>query len=316
MWSRYSGCLIVAATLGFLGLGVSFGRAQGPSSRPVLSGPVIERAYRTRDGGYETRLESSDIPIPDLFRTEAPFVERNFRLDYLSTNNLQEPPADESQLFGEVSYSFTDRLGILVAAPYVIRDNVTDPDTSGFADMEAGVRYVLVGYENRDPFKLALGVNVLAPTGDANRELGEGQTFIEPEVLLFQRVADQTFFQAQFSLGIPTGGEDASTEFGWNLGLGYVYTDVAISQYFKFPTAVVELNGETLFGGVDADTTVLDVTPGLRWSIGSRAYGGVALSVPVTGPREFDTQFIFSLIYRYGPVDEEGIDATSSRAYF
>ena len=104
---------------------------------------------------------------------------------------------------------------------------------------------------------------------DAANGLGEGEAFIEPEVLVFQRLAERTFFQGQFSLGIPTGDNDTSTEFGWNLALGYVFTDVAISENFKFPTPIVELNGESAFGGIDAGTTVLDITAGLRWSIGS-----------------------------------------------
>lgn len=100
------------------------------------------------------------------------------------------------------------------------------------------------------------------------------------------------------------------------MGLGYVFTDVAASHYFKFPTAVFELNGGTALGGFEAGTTVLDVTSGLRWTIGSKAFGGVAVSVPVTESRDFEAQFIFSLIYRYGAPEEVGRDPTASRAYF
>ena len=303
-----------AASLAIAGMALiaSAGLAQGPSSRPVFSGPAIMMDY----GDGRVQSEETQIPIPDLFRTEAPFVERNVRLDYRGANNLQEPLADESRFFTEVSYSFTDRLGISFSAPLLIRDNFGAPDTSGFGDLEAGVRYVWVGYENEDPFKLAFGLNVVAPTGNVGQELGEGQTFIEPEVLLFRRVADRTFIQSQFSVGLPTGRSNLSSDFGWNFGVGHVYTDFAYSDYFKFPTAVIELNGATAVGGINAGATVVDVTPGLRWSIGSKTYGGVALSVPMTGPREFDAQLIFSLVYRYGPADQEGRDPTSSRAYF
>lgn len=290
----------------------SFAEAQGPSSRPIISGPSIMQSYR--DGSR--RSESTVVPIPDLFRTEAPFVERNFRIDYLGTNSLTEPVADQSEFAAELSYSFTERFGMIVGVPVLMRDNLDEPDASGFGDLNAGLRYVALGYENSDPFKLALGLNVLAPTGDAGRSLGEGQTFIEPEVLLFQKLGARTFVQGQFSLGIPTAGGDASKEFGWNLGMGHVFVDFTSSRWFKFPTPILELNGATGLGGEDAGTTVLDITPGLRWTIGSRAFGGVGMSVPLTGSREFDTQFIFSLIYRYGPAEESAPDPTSSRAYF
>lgn len=287
--------------------------AQGPSSRPVFSGPTITRFNLDRQA---LESEETKVPIPDMFRTEAPFVERNFRLDYRGTNNLQEPLADESQFFAEINYSFSERFGITFAAPLILRDNLVDPNTSGFGDVEAGMRYVMVGYENEDPFKLAVGVNVIGPTGNVGQELGEGQTFIEPQVLLFQKVAERTFVQSQFSLGVPTGRDNLSSDFGWNFGLGHVYMDFAYSDFFKFPTAIIELNGASAVGGINAGTTVIGVTPGLRWSIGSKMYGGVAMSVPVTGPREFDAQIIFSLVYRYGPSDEVGSDPTSSRAYF
>lgn len=300
---------LVASLLWILAPTVIYG--QGPSSRPILTGPTITRNY-----GSRTVSENTVIPIPDLFRTEAPFVERNYRIDYLGSNGLQEPVGDESQFASELTYSFTDRFGVVLAAPLTTRSNLDEPDASGFGDLTAGVRYVFIGYENEDPFKLALGLNVLTPTGDVNRNLGAGQTFLEPELLMFQKLGKQAFMQSQFGLGIPTRGDNTSTDFSWNLGMGYVFTEIAVSQLFKFPTAVVELNGATGLGGSDAGMTVVDFTPGLRWSIRSRAFGGVAMSVPLSSAKEFETQLILSLIYRYGPVDEERPDPTSSRAYF
>ena len=290
----------------------SLTHAQGPSSRPIVSGPSLRQFYE--DG--RTQDVRTVVPIPDMFRTEAPFVERNFRTDFLSSSGLQDPVADETQFASEISYSFTDRFGVILGAPVTMRDNLDEPDASGFGDLSAGMRYVFLGADNEARFKLATGLNIVAPTGEADRNLGEGQTFIEPEVLVFRKFGERTFAQSQFSLGIPTGGGDPSTEFGWNLGMGHVFADFARSQLFKFPTAVVELNGATGLGGEDAGRTVLDFTPGLRWSIGSRAFGGVGMSVPLTGAKEFETQFILSLIYRYGPADEAEPDPTSSRAYF
>ena len=102
-----------------------------------------------------------EAEIPDLFRMEAPFVERNFRLDYIFTNDLEEPEADESQFFGELSYSFTERLRVIVAAPYLLRDNQTTDDESGVGDLETGLRFVALGYDPTAQFKLALGFNVM-----------------------------------------------------------------------------------------------------------------------------------------------------------
>lgn len=256
-----------------------------------------------------------EIPVPDMFRMESPFVEGNVRFDYMFTNALAEPAADESQFFTQLSYAFTKRLGVLVAAPYLIRDNFEQPNTSGFSDLEAGVRYVAIGPNHRDPFKLALGLNVVAPTGSVVQELGDGVTVLEPELLMYQRLGRLDFLVTQIALDIPTvSGE--STGFGYNIGYGNVIDDASTSKLFQFPTAIFELNGATGVGGPEAGTTILDLTPGLRWFIGDRLIAGAAVSLPVTGPREFETQFIASLIYIYGVDSSSSQPSSSSRAYF
>lgn len=288
--------------------------AQGPSSRPIFSGPPIVQSY---GAGAERSMTSvaTVVPIPDMFRTEAPFVERNFRIDHVGSGGLHEPVGDETAFFSEISYSFTDRFGVILGAPLISRDNLSEPDATGFGDVNAGVRYVAIGAENEARFKLAWGLNVVAPTGDHDRNLGEGQTFIEPELLMFRKVGERSFVQSQFGLGLPAKGGGSTNEFVWNLGAGHVFTDFATGQLFKFPTTIVELNGLTGLNGEEAGT-VLDFTTGLRWSIASRAFGGIGYSIPLTPTKEFESQLILSLIYRYGPAEQQRPDPTSSRAYF
>lgn len=286
--------------------------AQGPTSRATLPGATVTRL---RDG----TITQEEVPVPDMFRTEGPFVERNVRFDYQFSNNLREPPADESLLFTEVSYNFTEQFGIVIAAPYVLRDDFTGTDVSGFGDLAVGARYVCVGSEQTDLFKLALALNVLSPTGNEQLELGEGQAVLEPELLTQFILTDRAFANLQLGLGIPT--ENArTTEFEYNMGFGYVFQEFDGPSYFSYPTLIAEVNGLTGVGGVDAGTTLVDLTAGLRWSIGDKTIAGLAASFPVTGPRDFETQFIFSLIYRYGVEPgvqvPRGIGAQSSRAYF
>lgn len=297
--------------------------SQGPSSRPSISGGRTTRVVRSYDRATDQYAYSEidteeEIPVPDLFRMEAPFVERNLRMDYLATNNIGGDPLDESQFFAELSYSFNERFGLVFAAPYLIRDDVLGPDPSGFGDLEVGARYVALGSESEDAFRLALGLNVLIPTGDELSGLGEGMSVIEPEILLFQKLADATFAQAQLSLGIPTGGADESNEFGYSFGIGHILRDVNTPDWFKYPTLTLELNAETLVGGLDAGETVVDITPGLRWSVCNWGFGGVACSTPLSETREFDFQLIVSFIYRYGAesADPATAGGTSSRPTF
>lgn len=292
--------------------------AQGPSSRgsfggPSVMRPVYENGYATGDYAPEP---TEGPEIPDLFRMEAPFVERNFRADYIFTNNLHDPPADESQFFGEVDYSFSEQFGISLASPLLIRENFDGTDTTGFGDLDVGARYVAVGSDHEAPFKMAFGFNVTAPTGDVDKGLGSGVTFLNPQILMLRKLPENTFIQTQLSLDIPTDSGE-TTEFAYNVGMGRIYTGSGNATWFRNPTPTLEFNGTTGVGGVDAGRSVLDVTPGFRWMIGKKTFAGVAMSVPMTGQREFETQFIFSLIHQYGAEEAtaEGA-ATSSRAAF
>jgi Putative MetA-pathway of phenol degradation len=295
--------------------------AQGPSSRGSFAGPAVEREVYTYDQNgnrhAESILEPSEGPeIPDLFKMEAPSVERNFRTDYIFTNNLQDPPSDESQFFGEVDYSFSEQFGMSVASPLLIRENDDGTDTTGFGDLEVGARYVAIGSDPKAPFKLAFGFNVTAPTGDVDKGLGTGVTFLDPQILMLRKLPQFTFVQTQLGLEIPTDSGE-TTEFAYNVGMGRIYPGYGNACWFRNPTPTIEFNGTVGVGGLDAGRSVLDVTPGLRWMMGKRTFAGVAMSVPMTGQREFETQYIFSLIHQYGPEEptvERG--ATSSRAAY
>lgn len=290
-----------------------------PDSRGAAS---YERTYATTNAYGDTvdvteTVESPGPAIPDLFRMEAPFVERNFRIDYDFTNNLHEPAADESQVFGEINYSFTEQFGINLASPFLMRDHEDGTESTGFGDLEAGARYVAIGYEEEAQFKLAFGFAVEAPTGDVGDELGEGLTVLEPQVLALRKLPHYTFIQTQLGLGIPTDSGE-TTEFGYNVGMGRIFPTRPDSFGYYNPTTTLEFNGVTGVGGAEAGASILDITPGLRWSVGTKTFAGVALSVPLTNEREFDTLFIFSLIHQYGGGSESSasMGQPTSRAAF
>lgn len=300
--------------------------AQGPSSRGMLPGAMTQRtvrimsADRSKPDQLETVIEEEKAPIPDMFRTEAPLVERNIRFDYRFSNHLYEPLADQSEFATEISYSFNEQFGLLFSAPYLSRDDFGGADVSGFGDIAAGARYVAIGSDEEAEFKLAFGLNVVSPTGNEAEELGEGFVILEPELLTLFILTDRSFAQGQLSLGIPTvTGE--TTELEYNSGLGYVFKDFPKSDLVAYPTLVLELNGFTGIGGEEAGTTILDVTNGLRWWIGKKMFAGVGASFPITGQREFESQFIFSLVYLYGEEEDEtkvtpSFGAPTSRGVF
>lgn len=259
-------------------------------TRPVPSAPGVY------DGGGA--VEEEHIHPPEFFRTEHAFLERSVRLDYLSSNHVEagEGRANDSRFVTEVNYAFTNWFGVVFDVPYAFLDRFEESNTSGFGDIEAGVRYVVLGYNERSPFKLTAGLNVTAPTGSTSRSLGEGRTSLEPVLLVYQQLTETTFLQSSFGyeFGVGGGGEDTRNEFRYNVGLAHVFNDIK-SPLFSFPAPVLELNGATS----DRGETVVELTPGIRWQVGRRGLTGVAYSFPVTDRREFNGQFIFSFIYHF-----------------
>lgn len=147
-----------------------------------------------------------------------------------------------------------------------------------------------------EDFYLTVGLNVTVPTGDRDRGLGEGHTFLEPVVLTWYHLGGGTVFQSDIGLGVPVSGGQGNEVFRYNFALSQSLESTKDWQFFRWVTPLIELNGATSFGGRDSGGTVVNLTPGVRWEPIRNKYAGVAYSFPLTGSREFDGQFIFSFI--------------------
>lgn len=272
----------------------------GRSTRPSFS----SRTEAIKVAGRDATVEYKDS-FPDMFVTEGAFVETGFRLDFLNSHLLSPAIRNEATFHGEFSYQLTNRIGVAIAAPYSFLDRVDEANTSGFGDLEVGARFVLIGPDEDDAFKVALGLNVVAPTGAASRDLGEGHTIFEPRLLFFQKVGSRTFLQSNIGFEIGLGSE-AERAFGYSLGAGHVFGD-GRSYWFKYPTPIIEIDGHALLSGEDSGASVVNLTTGLRWQFGNskKNFAGVAFRVPLTRERDFDSQVIFSFVRVFGAEEPE-----------
>ena len=102
------------------------------------------------------------------------------------------------------------------------------------------------GDHGDETFFLTLGLNVTVPTGDEERELGEGHTSLEPMILVYWDLGHQTVFQGQFSLELPIGAkarreveegeegpvvieeEKAEEVFLYNLALAHTFVETSV----------------------------------------------------------------------------------------
>jgi hypothetical protein len=135
----------------------------------------------------------------------------------------------------------------------------------GFSDLTLGAKYAFVA--RPDAF-YTFQFKVTAPTGNAQRGLGNGHPSIEPGLLLFRQVSERGFLIGQFSDWIPAGGPGfqpasfpgTARNFAGNVlnyGVGGFFNAVQMEHFRVAPVA--EFVGWTVLSGrtsVGPDTQI------------------------------------------------------------
>jgi hypothetical protein len=135
---------------------------------------------------------------------------------------------------------------------------------------------------------------VTVPTGDADRDLGSGYTVLEPTVMWLHDFGGGNYFQSRFGWGIPVSTEDIGSEFQYNMALFHTFISTGDNDYFRWFTAIFELNGVSAVNGPDSGETVVDLTTGVRWVVRDMDEVGFGWSFPVSGTQSFENQYILS----------------------
>ena len=120
------------------------------------------------------------------------------------------------------------------AGPRVV-DNL-----SGISDVRAGVKMALV---ERPDQALTLQVRAYFPSGDAKQGLGTGHYSVEPSLLYYRKLSDQTTLESQLGDWHPTGGSsgaDSRTHFAGDVafyGLGVSHVVYEGARFKLVPVA-------------------------------------------------------------------------------
>jgi hypothetical protein len=112
--------------------------------------------------------------------------------------------ADFQDLLGTVELLLLPGLSGFVELPVRFVDLQANPNASGLADMNAGVKYAFV---NREDFVSSLQLRTWIPTGDSFRGLGTNHVSLEPALLLWTQL-DRWNFEGEVRYWIPLGGTD------------------------------------------------------------------------------------------------------------
>jgi hypothetical protein len=169
---------------------------------PADSGGPEEPDYAFLTGGPFTQLKNS---IQMIHATV--FGTRKFSIPGGRLNQ------DEFLFFQRTEWGFTDRWELDIMTPaLLLRERVngsTVASASGYADTTIGVRYRLLT-EEKSPITLAMGPQVIFPTGSVRKGTGNGSAGFAWDVSAAKDWGGPVFIFASYNYSVLPGADDAT----------------------------------------------------------------------------------------------------------
>jgi hypothetical protein len=224
---------------------------------------VLQGSTQSVGGGGAVGVASSYIDVAQVFTHFRLRVDAGFdnptpdRAEYFyakcgcfQTPDAKGPPLPETNvdfqdIRGYLEWASTPIFSGFVEVPYRFLDFEQNEDTSGLADMNLGVKAVLL--TNGEDF-LTLQVTGYLPTGDADRGLGTAHESIEPGLLFYEQHTDRLSFYGEAKYWIPIDGSDFAGEIG-RYGVGTGYDLARLRGGAERFTILTELVGWHIFDG-------------------------------------------------------------------
>lgn len=241
--------------------------------------------------GHAGHTSIEGYPFVHGIRTEIDFIERALEWDLAPTFGADGGTVDEVEFDSELVWALNSRMIFIVGGPLISRDPQLGSQTIGGGDLELGFQFLSYGGEN-SLFFTALNVGV--PTGDSSRDFGAGHVILEPTALWLYDFREGTYIQSRFGWEIPVSTTDVGSEFRYDVGLFHTFLATRDWTWFRFFTPIIEMNGVTLLSENGHGDTVIDLTGGVRWVVRGSDEIGLGGSLPITGSKNFDEQFILS----------------------
>jgi hypothetical protein len=299
-------------------------------SIPLLSAGPVQTAAAQSSGGPVIRDSSVGYIDPAMpadiirFRYDTTFNNRQparAELFYpqagASAPGLPRP--EISVDFQEFSLYCERTCGQFSSAFINLPARVINPDlndnSAGLGDLDAGFKYALVACED---LVVTSQLRVYAPTGDADRGLGNHHASIEPALLVYRPLSEQIRFEGELRYWAPIGGTDfAGDIIRYGAGLSYwpqpkCDEDCAASSGLQL-VPVVEfvgwsvLDGKTSFASGPGQftvrdaggTTIVHVKAGVRTQLCDCTDLFVGYGRPLTGDEWYENTLRIELRMQY-----------------
>jgi hypothetical protein len=185
---------------------------------------------------------------------------------------LPESKVDYQEIRPYLEYAFSNRFSTFIEAPIRFINPEQNANEAGFGNILAGFKYALVACPDQ---YLTFQFAVAAPTGDADRGLGNNLTSLEPGILWMKQLTDRIVWHNELRDWIPIGGTDfAGNVLRYGTAVSYlVYNNDNFRVY-----SISELVGWTALGGKEASfdgnvssasgDTIVNAKGGVRFGFG------------------------------------------------
>lgn len=163
----------------------------------------------------DARWPRGELNLPRAQLTEKAFPEDEAVVEIAA--NLDEETAASTELIYEKR--FGPRAQLELSVPFALQEAASGARHAGLGDVAVGVKYALWHDLERGGIVSVLG-EVVAPTGDRERGLGDGTVVLEPALLWGQILPRDGFLQAQLLGEFPLREQRGDPEAQLRLALG------------------------------------------------------------------------------------------------
>ena len=248
--------------------------------------------------------EESAALIEDFFAVESvyPQDEGETQITFSTGLVLDSPDGDShSSQFG-LEYGVTDRLQVEIGFSHwherTVEEDGIENSHTGSGDFEAGLMYNLPRHDP-DGLHVSFGLEITAPTGDVDRDLGDGFWVYEPFLIVAKDIGETAHLTFNIAYGFhqrdeyPVDPDEIEAETDeLEVGLGYV---LAFGHSWR---GTLELSVETNEVRTVGDETEATVTAGLIYKDIDDVEMGIGFATGLTDDSD-DWAVVASVSYEF-----------------
>jgi hypothetical protein len=262
-----------------------------PAFEQALSEADIDATIEhVRSFCVDSRWPRGELNVPRALFTEKAFPEDEAVIT--STVVTEGPDSLTHEFIWEQRFGPLNQIEISVP---LTRADLGEPNgwKSGTGDLAVGVKHTLTHNLERGSI-LAVGGEIVLPTGDEAKGFGRGTTVLESSVMYDRLLPRDSFVQVQGIVEVPNDSE-LENELAVRAAVGRTWTTGG--RFGRAWTPMLEILGaRELENGAD---TAWDVVPQFQVTLNTRQHvmASAGLRVPITNRDTRTTELVFYLLW-------------------